>query len=519
MTMRRFIRGLAIGLGLAIFVTNTHAFSLLGIKPAWATAPIGYPTGLAYIPMNLGEEYRIGIPRVYYAFDESFLNYFGQKGVDEVDKAMQIVNDLPPVSEIDIESYPLYTARLNQRAASLGLVDMKTWTLFAMASRMGLDSPEAGVFMLRARQTFPNNTNYLVVKRNFDPITWAPSSFINGQLYSYSTILDNQDVPTSFPVINAADPLLLTDSIAGASGLSAGQFTTGFTRDDVGGLRYIYHPNNANAEFPYPSALVNGAGAAAGGFATGSGNPWGIPPFVTGTNAVTTVFLPNPSDPWGVPIFVTATNAGPVVNPGGGNFPPSVTNGAAIRRGVDKVSFVKTSFSPPTSQFFPPFVDTYQEQIVDINGQIRTISTTRIVAAPDLLFTARDLTGVLVAPGFGFQSDGFSSILLPGGNAVSGDADASPGTMISWITSTNNDTINGFEVLDGPGNLQFNVVSDNIAFNRTGPQYLNVFPGALGQPSTPLFHWGSYDGSTNAPFVYPQGSTIQEIEDEIFGGR
>jgi len=58
---------------------------------------IGYNTFNSDIgaPMNLGEEYRWNIRTVTYGFDESFLNYFGQKGVDAVNQAFAIFNGLP----------------------------------------------------------------------------------------------------------------------------------------------------------------------------------------------------------------------------------------------------------------------------------------------------------------------------------------------------------------------------------------------------------------------------------------
>src|SRR5437867_9953534 len=34
-----------------------------------------------YAPHNLGEEYRWSIPTLYYAYDASFLDYFGARGV------------------------------------------------------------------------------------------------------------------------------------------------------------------------------------------------------------------------------------------------------------------------------------------------------------------------------------------------------------------------------------------------------------------------------------------------------
>ena len=49
---------------------------------------------------NLGEEYRWNSPVLTYSYDESFLNYFGSNGVVAVEKAMEILNSIPPASSI-----------------------------------------------------------------------------------------------------------------------------------------------------------------------------------------------------------------------------------------------------------------------------------------------------------------------------------------------------------------------------------------------------------------------------------
>src|ERR1019366_5247307 len=61
-----------------------HAFSLLGPTNAepWQVHDLGYQL-LQDIggPMNIGEDYRRNTPVLYYAFDETFLDFFGAYGV------------------------------------------------------------------------------------------------------------------------------------------------------------------------------------------------------------------------------------------------------------------------------------------------------------------------------------------------------------------------------------------------------------------------------------------------------
>ncbi|PYK97697.1 MAG: hypothetical protein DME19_15400 [Verrucomicrobia bacterium] len=89
----------------AIGIAQTAgAFSLIGLRPDWQTDRRGYSGDFG--PMNIGEEYRWNVPTVYYGFDNSFLEYFGAKGVEEMDKAFQILNSLPSMSSARLDDFP-----------------------------------------------------------------------------------------------------------------------------------------------------------------------------------------------------------------------------------------------------------------------------------------------------------------------------------------------------------------------------------------------------------------------------
>ncbi len=106
------------------------AFSLIGTFEAWQTPDVGYnfpvpPTpytaGEAGGPKNLGEEYRWNTPTIVFGFDPTFLEFFGQKGVEAVEAAFTILNDLPAASEMsaDLHEFPLDTRRFNYQASAL----------------------------------------------------------------------------------------------------------------------------------------------------------------------------------------------------------------------------------------------------------------------------------------------------------------------------------------------------------------------------------------------------------------
>src|SRR6266516_1836777 len=118
--VRLFAKTLFAG-ALLVVAGRAHAFSLLGPYAiaggnVWQTARIGYnEPGDTGGPMNAaaGEEYRWNTPNVFYAYDAAFLSYFRTRGVEEVEKAVKIVNDLPASSLLNVDDYPLTTERIN----------------------------------------------------------------------------------------------------------------------------------------------------------------------------------------------------------------------------------------------------------------------------------------------------------------------------------------------------------------------------------------------------------------------
>src|ERR1043166_8341137 len=123
-----------------------HAFSLLGPYAiaggnVWQVQRIGYQEpGDIGGPMNVaaGEEYRWNTPSIYYAYDAAFLAFFGTRGMEEVEKAVKIINDLPPASLLNVDDYPMTTERINFRAAALGIHDLKSWTMSTILEEMGV---------------------------------------------------------------------------------------------------------------------------------------------------------------------------------------------------------------------------------------------------------------------------------------------------------------------------------------------------------------------------------------------
>lgn len=477
--MRRVFLLITLLVGLLATGRQSRAFSLIGEIPPWFTDQTGalLVNGDIYGPMNLGEEYRWTVPNLVYSFDESFLNYFGEKGVEEVEKALAIFNALPAMSSVDVDAYPLNSQRVNHRARDLGLYDLKSTIMQSILEELGLGTP--GRFVFTSRGRYPDSTlqitNYLVVVRNFDPVTWNPTPYINGQLWTYTDIFDNQDSPTikSGTITQPVDPLIQAEPVASLmssplaySIFGYGSYYSGLTRDDVGGLRYIYRRDNYNVE-TLPADASGLAGSSSLGGGGGGTGEW-------------------------TPIAAPSTNA----TAGGG---VTTTNGIffsqALRSGVDTLRFVRGArvYQPGAFAFTNRFEETIRAVVT--NGVERTLKQriTRRLTVPDILFSA----GEMVV-----------------------DADGSLLLTTRTEAATSNDAINGGNVpvaLFGPGQFDGTV---HIQLNKVGPTILNTAPFFLGQPSQfDPFMWGTFDGSTNDPVVYPSGTSIRDAEARVFGSR
>ncbi len=486
-------------LGLALL---TMGFSLLGpfkSGPApndWQARGFGgRPAGLGYSlagdgggPMFPLEGYRWNVPFVTYAFDESFLRYFGNDGVAAVSNAFKILNDLPPFTSMsrDLSEFPWdskQAVRLNQQYQTLGLEDIKSLTLAALVEQMGLAKPERFVWSLRSRITPPNNTNYSTIMLNYDPVaTFQSSRYVNGILYSF--LIEDAIGPVGAEWASAveffrADPYYLPYSaVAGGlgtsddeftsqpgvftvSGLGPGEYYTGLTRDDIGGLRFLYGTNNMVTE----SLLTDVTGGQPAGNA---GSPWGI--FFGNTN-----------------VFLNATNAIFNTNVSGTNL---IRQG--IRPGVNKMTFKQVQFDSLLGQIFIPVTNKYTDTVIATNRPVIQ-PVQRASVQPDILFLVQDLglnNGIPVS--FGRTGAG------------------------GW---QNNDPINGFSNLGGPGVITPQV---QIFYSDVLPYFINSDPFSLDEISAfSSFIWGTFDGSTNAPIIYPNylGITLRDLQNAALSGH
>ncbi|MCX6895680.1 MAG: Ig domain-containing protein, partial [Verrucomicrobia bacterium] len=152
------------------------------------------------------------------------------------------------------------------------------------------------------------------------------------------------------------------------------------------------------------------------------------------------------------------------------------TNTAALRQGIERVQYVRRDYDSLFNSYFTPITNTYTLNAIT-NNTLYPQKILRTVTRPDFLITARDLLTVFVARSISFNSNNASAGL------------AGPGTL-------------------NPGNV--------FTFNKVGPIYLNHSPDFLVETNAIQgLIWGSFDGSTNVPVIYPNGTSILNLENQV----
>ena len=457
MHLTRKLLLLLLVLGLA---RSGHAFSLLGQFKTWQVTGLGYQLpGDVGGPQLPNEGYRWNVHTIHYAYDYSFITYFGKPGMEAVDAAMRIFSELPTLTSITNDGFSLYIrgepvptdvkGPQNFSFAQAGLIDLKSHTMQALMEELGFAEPTRYVWTLRGRlvETIGGVTitNYSVVKLNYDPVTLQPSSYVNGQLYDYEVV-----EPIMVRGLTYADAIEVAISPPSPYAFSAvadfalgpGEYFFGLSQDDVGALKFLYNKNNFVTETLVPG--ITGSAI--------SSSPWA--PYV-GTNVTTT--------------NVIGTN---VV----GNL---IVTG--LRPGMNKLRFKKVKYDSLLSQLFVPVTHRYDDLVITNSRAVRQ-SLQRSLTQPDLLFTAEDI-GLIV-------------------------------NLVPWLwerTTTafwqNNDAINGNDLstgdaFGGPGVIAPQII---IRFSDQLPYWLNFSPDFLGggddTPASAV--WGSFDENTDVPVIYP----------------
>jgi hypothetical protein len=170
----------------------------------------------------------------------------------------------------------------------------------------------------------------------------------------------------------------------------------------------------------------------------------------------------------------------------------TVASPPALRQGIERVQYIRANFDSLLGQFFQPITNYYQLVMVT-NGQRVVESYRRVVSQPDILMTAQDFSTTPADPVIGTGSLARS--------------------VPNWDSSQ---MLSG---LRGPGVINPRYT---ITYSKVGPIYLNgplvatnSFLYEFNQTPS-LFQWASFDGSTNTPILYPNGTSIANVANSIF---
>jgi hypothetical protein len=172
------------------------------------------------------------------------------------------------------------------------------------------------------------------------------------------------------------------------------------------------------------------------------------------------------------------------------------TNGPGLYQGIGKLQFVSAPYDSLLGQTFQPVTNTYT-MIMITNSQAVKQTFQRVAYGPDIIFSAWDITTPNITPEIGL-SDANRNIQFNVNNIL--------------------------PALAGPGTIN-PVPAATISLNKVGDVFLNTWAGLITNAfligpseftqSSDLLAWGSFDSSTNAPVVYPNGTSIQNLENQI----
>jgi hypothetical protein len=170
------------------------------------------------------------------------------------------------------------------------------------------------------------------------------------------------------------------------------------------------------------------------------------------------------------------------------------TNTVALRQGIDKVTFVRRHYDSLLGTFFEPTTNFYVLNSVT-NSRILPQRIQRPILVPDILLTAQD-------------------------TASGPAADPAAGSIARNIAFSTN-AGGAYVGLAGPGTIEPNTT---FTYNKVGPIWFqqstlgafSYFPAPEAEYNqVPLLIWGSFDGTTNAPIIYPNGVSVENLENMV----
>jgi len=209
------------------------------------------------------------------------------------------------------------------------------------------------------------------------------------------------------------------------------------------------------------------------------------------TNTIFAAAIPpgvaNIGQQYSVTLISEYTNHGLLIQPILCSTQPVVPE---LYQGIGQLQFVRANYDSELGQFFQPITNVYSMVwVTNSNNHPVVQYFQRVVTVPDFLYSAADF-----APG---PATGPAIVQTPVAITpiVFDEANVGPG-------------------LAGPGVIN---PPTTFTYDKVGPVYYNQGASFLNGPNYLLlgFIWGSFDASTNAPVIYPNGTSIQNIESQV----
>lgn len=170
-----------------------------------------------------------------------------------------------------------------------------------------------------------------------------------------------------------------------------------------------------------------------------------------------------------------------------------VQSNIVLAGGVERIRFERRDFDSLIGRFFQPFTNEYTLNVIT-NNRVSPMRVQRPVFTPDFLISAGDQTP-------GPAADPLATFTAATRNMV-----FNTNGLPFYATPSG--------VVGGPGTIEGPVL---FTLNKGGPVYFNQDPLGYDRFQAEasqllVLNWGSFDGSTNVPVVYPNGESFASLE-------
>ena len=519
-------------------------------------ANLGDPLGR---PTPVKEFNRWNYPELTYAFDSTFIRYFGHNGMAAVSNAFTVLNDFfEPVDKTytnGVSSMNLITEydqhfstwEFNPTANVNSVTDMESITLGLLVNQLGLGNPHRYCFVIHDVMGYAaagNTGTFQVTMRNYDPYTYQPTSVINGVTHSYwlfnnspantanitiwdaveytvgsdnqySSIAAIRDVinfgglswPSVAPTVFRTPGVFFRPDYAGntpappnVGGRIRDKPRHTLTFDDAGGLKYLYRTNNVVFETLDASVTLVTPANMNPVSASAAGAVPPNSPFLTPQRRTISGLIAGGITP------AAATGGTVRPNPTGlvGGAAAGAVSANALRGGVNKIKFTYRAFDsligadylPHTTVWTDVFITNAVENAAMVHGSPPYFS--QVVSRTT---TIPDI--IFIANDLGVIANTIPVINLP--------------DTTGWTTLTAPNTQQGaVALMQGPGTILRPAAATSIQyiFTTRAPFHQVVWTGEPGIEGNFVtqFQWGWVTNTGPEDFVTFPESDITQME-------